>query len=73
MATGRRQRNKKKNGTERPLRQPKGMTVKVKPKEQEPCRTRNPQPKIRTPLARADRRKILAATHVNSALSATQA
>lgn len=31
------------------------MTVKIKPKEEEPCRTRNPQPKIRTPSARVDK------------------
>jgi hypothetical protein len=35
------------------------MTVKVKPKEQEPCRTRNPKPRIRTPAVGASRRKTL--------------
>ena len=59
MARDRRQRNKKKFATGRSLRRPKDMTVKVKPKEQEPCRTRNPKPKIRTPSVGADRRKTL--------------
>jgi hypothetical protein len=66
MKGGRRQRNKKKFAT-RSLRRPKGMTVKIKPKEQEPCRTRNPQPKIERPSGSADRRKLLAATPICAA------
>jgi hypothetical protein len=58
MGHDRRQRNKKKFGTVRSLRRPKDMTVKVKPKEREPCRTRNPKPKIKTPSVGADRRRI---------------
>ena len=49
MKRPRRQRNKKKFTTARLPDRPKGLTVKIKPKEEEPCRTRNPQPKIRAP------------------------
>jgi len=60
MKQTRRKRNKKKFGTTRSLRRPKDMTVKIKPKEQEPCHTRNPKPKIKTPAAMADRPKTIA-------------
>ncbi|HEX9788310.1 MAG TPA: hypothetical protein VGB09_09800 [Candidatus Binatia bacterium] len=60
MKPGRRQRNKKKFASAGSLRRPKGTTVKIKPKEEEPCRTRNPRPKIKTPALDADRRKIFA-------------
>ena len=50
MKRAQRQRNKKKFGTGGVRgRRSKAMTVKIKPKEEEPCRTRNPQPKVRTP------------------------
>jgi hypothetical protein len=45
----RRPRDKKKFGKEISPGRPKDATVKIKPKEEEPCRTRNPQPKIRAP------------------------
>lgn len=45
MKRGNRPRNKKKFGSARPeQRRSKDTTVKVKPKEHEPCRTRNPKP-----------------------------
>jgi hypothetical protein len=43
-----RQRNKKKFAGQTPVH-PKDATVKIKPKEAEPCRTRNLQPKIQPP------------------------
>ena len=49
MKRPRRQRDKKKFGAARSPDRAKGVTVKIKPKEEEPCRTRNPQPKIKTP------------------------
>jgi hypothetical protein len=44
-----RQRNKKKFAGQRALAGLKKATVKIKPKEAEPCRTRNRQPKVRPP------------------------
>jgi len=45
MKRARRQRNKKKFGATGPLEKPKNATVKVKPKEEEPCSTKNPKPR----------------------------
>jgi hypothetical protein len=45
MSTVRRQRNKKKFGTNRSLDKPKNATVKIKPKEEVPCSTKNPKPR----------------------------
>ncbi len=45
MKRARRQRNKKKFGTTGPLEKPKNATVKIKPKEEEPCATRNLKPR----------------------------
>jgi len=44
-----RQRNKKKFAGQRSPAGLKKATVKIKPKEAEPCRTRNRHPKIRPP------------------------
>ena len=44
-----RQRNKKKFAAAGTDPRSKALTVKVKPKEEEPCTTRNPQPKILAP------------------------
>ena len=45
MKRARRQRNKKKFGAAEPPEKPKNATVKIKPKEEEPCATRNPKPR----------------------------
>jgi hypothetical protein len=45
MKRAHRQRNKKKFGATSPLEKPKNATVKVKPKEEEPCSTKNRKPR----------------------------
>jgi hypothetical protein len=45
MKPARRQRNKKKFAGTGPLKKPNSGTVKVKPKEEEPCSTKNPKPR----------------------------
>jgi hypothetical protein len=55
MKRARRQRNKKKFDTMGLPEKPKNATVKVKPKEEEPCSTKNPKPRARR-LARHKRR-----------------
>ncbi len=53
-----RQRNKKKFAGQRALAGLKKATVKIKPKEAEPCRTRNRQPKVRPPAWQKPTRRI---------------
>jgi hypothetical protein len=62
-----RQRNKKKFGRTT-LHRSKDTTVKIKPKQQEPCRTLNPKPKISMPAVDTKRRKVYARRQTANAL-----
>jgi len=66
MKQARRQRNKKKFGNSPQTSRPERATVKIKPKEEEPCTTKNPRPKKKNAVVYFNKRLRAAARKASS-------